>query len=195
MSLGILAGNAAKSFAAPAAGSFLSSIGGLGGVGQLLGGIGSLFGGSDDGVHQAQLGAQRVQSDYMMGRQYHWNKKALWNALRTQEYFRPQELDQQYAAWDKWQLPHLQQQMQYRVKDAKKAGLHPLFALGQPGHQGPAFSISGGPGAPGVSGGAAPLPGQTYTGSSAKDKLAGLANAAIGIEQLKMQKEAHAARS
>lgn len=150
----ILGSSAAKAAGSAGLGSMLSSVGGLGGVGSLLSGVSSLFGKSSDGVSGKQLGAQRVQSAYM-------SNLAVDQARKMNQ------------AWIDQMYPIQQRQIQDRVADSKAAGVHPLFGLGIQSNNIPA--LTGGTQSVGI-------PGQSATGSHARDKLAALGQTLMNFE-------------
>lgn len=110
----VVAGAIASGAAASAPG-WLSSLGGLAGLGNaasgfgsLLGGLGGLFGGSDDAEDAA---------DNAWWRNWNAQKKVAQNSV------------------------------QWRVDDARKAGIHPALALGMnPASFSPSYSVGGGDG-------------------------------------------------
>lgn len=162
------------------AGSFLSSVGGLGGIGSLLSGVSGLLGSSGDGVSGKALGAQRAQWGWQRKQEQDYTKHALMN-------FQPMSLQNEYDAWIKNMYPIQQRQIQDRVTDAKAAGLHPLFALGQPSANLPSFSAGGVPQGGGSS--MPNIPGQSVTGSHKGDKLLAMGNALMAYEQNKANAE------
>lgn len=149
----------------------MSTAGKIGTGLNLLGGISDLFGGSGDGVSGKQLGAQRVQNWKLLEQQ----KQYLWDMLP----YHKQSQEDQYGMWIKHMYPIQQRQIQDRVTDAKAAGLHPLFALGQPSANLPAFT-AGDMGSPGTQVG---IPGQSVTGSHKGDKLAQMGSMLLGLDQ------------
>lgn len=144
----------------------------MSGAGQLLGGLGGLK--SSDGVSGKAMGAQRYQAAWLDSM---YKQNELSHAK--------QMLPIQYEMWDRYQLPHQKSQIQYRVQDARKAGLHPLFALGQSAFNSPSFAA-------GTGGSSSPpgIPGQSRTGSGIGDALSALGGAALSYGNYKQQKQA-----
>lgn len=146
----------------------------------LAGKIGGLFGGSSDGVSGKAMGAERYQWGWQQKQLQEYKRQDMQDQLAIE----PIQLANQYSAWKDWMYPIQQRQIQDRVNDAKSAGLHPLFALGQPSANLPAFqagSISAStPTAHGMSSG---ITGQSFTGSHKQDKMAQLASTLMGLDQ------------
>lgn len=145
---------------------------GISAAGSFMSGLGGLMGSSGDGVSGKALGAQRVQNWKLMEQQ----KQYLWDMLPYQK----QTEQQSYDTWIKNMYPIQQRQIQDRVADAKNAGLHPLFALGQPSSNLPSFTAGGSLQSPGTMSG---IPGQSVTGSHKGDKLMAAGNALMGLQQ------------
>lgn len=125
--------------AAAAAPSLFASLGGGAGVGSLLSGFGSLA---------SVFGKSKPKTDPAQAAMY---REQMDNAAR-------------------WRLEDRHDQLNaisLRAADARRAGLHPLFALGGGSSLSPVSTNQ-----PGV-----PLPGQSYSGSQAGDALAGVGSA------------------
>lgn len=150
-------------------------------AGSVMKGIGSLMGASGDGVSGKALGADRAQWGWKMKQSQEYQRQAMVDAA----IFGRAPLEMQYDVWTEKMLPVQDTQIQRRVKDAKSAGLHPLFALGMnPGNM-PQFQVDGsGGGAPQVSSG---IPGQARSGSHAGDNLMRLGQALTGLQQDRAQ--------
>jgi len=156
----------------------MSAAGKIGTALNIAGGVSDLFGGSGDGVSGKALGAQRMQSEWLTNMQSHFNRQAKLTDIRDyKEHILPIEERRINE-----QVQRENQQIQMRVKDAKAAGLHPLFALGQPSSNIPVMRAGYSPG-PSQSAVTTGIPGQSYTGSHKGDKLRAVGQAMLAMQQ------------
>lgn len=148
-------------------------------IGSIIGGVASRFfgGGNTDDV-----------ANYANQANWHWNKKAYALANRqfreARRQFRHMRRDSRRA-------------IEHRVQDARRAGIHPLYALGMSANVSP--TSSGGFSPLGAHGGTA-----SETGSTMGDAIKGLAQGAADVysqrqarkladEEMMMRREMHEA--